>query len=346
VAETPLEYDRLTSQFLNSLGGKSPRTFTTYQTGLHQFRAFLHSRGQLERWQPSQVEPTLLEEFYGWLVRQRGRERRATVATYSAGLRAFMRFLARRAQLPPEVTYEQMRENVAAVMGRGSYKTPRIDRRLPMLVTHVLNLPEPAPTERNGIKRLELLRDRALLLTLFCTGMRRDEVARLDRLDVEDGGADRALITGKGEKERVVFFDEPTQAAIRAYLQARNDTLAPLFLRHDNRRGKTAGHGGVHWRLGPQSVWATVKRYARALGVPATTHHFRHAKASVLLNRGASLSEVQDILGHASPDTTKRIYAHYQTQHLREAFDRFSASAEELVAELPGQRAPRTSQTS
>src|SRR6266550_4721356 len=97
VAETPLEYDRLTGQFLNSLGGKSPRTFTTYQTGLHQFRAFLQARGKLERWQPSQVESTLLEEFYGWLVRQRGRERRTTVATYSAGLRAFMRFLARRA---------------------------------------------------------------------------------------------------------------------------------------------------------------------------------------------------------------------------------------------------------
>jgi site-specific recombinase XerD len=347
VAEAaPLEFDRLTSQFLDSLGGKSPRTFTTYQTGLRQFRHFLHARGQLERWQPSNVAPSLLEEFYGWLVRQRGRERRATVATYSAGLRAFVRFLARRAQLPPEVTYEQMRENVAAVMGRGSYKTPRIDRRLAMLVTYVMGLPQPSPTARNGQKRLELLRDQALMLTLFCTGMRRDEVSRLDRLDVEDGGSDRALITGKGEKERVVFFDEQTQAAIRAYLVARNDTLAPLFVRHDNRRGKSAGHGGERWRLGPQSVWATVKRYARLVGVPATTHHFRHSKASMLLNRGASLSEVQDILGHASPDTTKRIYAHYQTQHLREAFDRYSASAEELVAELPGQAAQRTSQTS
>ena len=76
------------------------------------------------------------------------------------------------------------------------------------------------------------------------------------------------------------------------------------------------------------------------LGVPATTHHFRHSKASVLLNRGASLSEVQDILGHASPETTKRIYAHYQTQHLRDAFDRYSASAEELVAELPTRQPP------
>ena len=77
---------------------------------------------------------------------------------------------------------------------------------------------------------------------------------------------------------------------------------------------------------------------AKAVGVPATTHHFRHSKASVLLNRGASLSEVQDILGHASPETTKRIYAHYETQRLRDAFDRYSASAEELAAELPETR--------
>ncbi len=336
--QASFEFDRLKDQFLASLGGKSPRTYTTYQTGLAQFREFLETRGQLEHWQPASLEPTLLEEFYGWLVRKRGRAHRATIATYSAGLRAFIRFLARRALLPAGVTYEQMRENVAEVMGRTTYKTPRIDRRLPMLVTHVMSLPIPPPTERHGVKRLELLRDQALILTLFCTGMRRDEVARLDRLDVEDGGSDRALITGKGEKERVVFFDAPTQAAIRAYLEARSDTLAPVFLRHDNSRGRAAGHGGERWRLSPQSVWATVKRYARIVGIPATTHHFRHSKASVLLNRGANLSEVQDILGHASPDTTKRIYAHYQTQHLREAFDRYSASAEELVAELPTAR--------
>ena len=83
-----------------------------------------------------------------------------------------------------------------------------------------------------------------------------------------------------------------------------------------------------------------VKHYARSVGVQATTHHFRHSKASVLLNRGASLSEVQDILGHASPDTTKRIYAHYKVEHLREVFDRYSASAEELLSELPSLQLP------
>jgi site-specific recombinase XerD len=335
VGDAEAGFDALRDQFLATLGGKSPRTHSTYQTGLGHFREFLCTGGPVEEWRPTTLGPTILEEFYAWLVRQHGRQRRATIATYSAALRAFVRFLARRGLLSPSVTYEQMRENVRAVMGRASYKTPRIDRRLPLLVTHVTSLPLPPAEERGGVRRLELLRDQALMLTLFCSGMRRDEVARLDRFDVQDGWGDRALITGKGEKERVVFFDATTQAAIRAYLEARNDTLAPLFLRHDNHRGRSAGHGGERWRLSPQSVWGVVKRYARKVGVPATTHHFRHSKASVLLNRGAALSEVQDILGHASPETTKRIYAHYQTQHLRDAFDRYSASAEELVSELP-----------
>jgi site-specific recombinase XerD len=328
-------FDAVKDEFLASLGGKSPKTYATYQTGLVRFRAFLEARGELAGWTPAMLGPTLLEEFYAWLVRRHGRERRATIATYSAAARAFVRFLARRALLPSGVTYEQMRENASQVVSRGSYKSPRIDRRLPTLVTYVMSVPLPPPTDRGGEKRLEVLRDQALMLTLFGTGMRREEIARLDRFDVEDGWSDHAIITGKGDKERVVFFDEQTQVAIQAYLLARADTFAPLFLRHDNHRGRAAGHGGEQWRLSPQSVWGIVKRYARVLGVPATTHHFRHKKASVLLNRGASLSEVQDILGHASPETTKRIYAHYQSQHLKEAFERFSASAEELVAELP-----------
>jgi site-specific recombinase XerD len=336
-------FDTWVADFLASLTGKSPKTFATYQSGLARFREFLEARGQLASWQPDALGPSTLEDFYTWLVRRHGRERRPTVATYSSGLRAFVRFLARHAVLRQGVSYEQMRANAQQVMGRSTYKTPRIDQGLPLLVTHVLSLAVPSANERGGVKRLEVLRDRALLLTLFCTGMRREEVSRLDRYDTQDGWADRALITGKGEKERVVFFDERTQSAIRDYLLARNDTLAPVFLRHDNHRGRSAGHGGERWRLSPQSVWAIVKQYARAVGVPATTHHFRHSKASVLLNRGASLSEVQDILGHASPETTKRIYAHYQTQHLRDAFDRYSASPEELVAELPAhrQRSPR-----
>jgi integrase/recombinase XerD len=73
------------------------------------------------------------------------------------------------------------------------------------------------------------------------------------------------------------------------------------------------------------------KKYAALAGVDGTTHHVRHLKARVLLNRGAQLAEVQDILGHASPNTTKKIYAQYTKQHLREAFDKYSLPADEVA---------------
>src|SRR5260221_9618767 len=101
-------FDAAVSAFLASLGGKSPRTYLTYQSGLARFREFLEARGQLEAWAPSALQSNTLEDFYGWLVRRHSRERRATVATYSSGVRAFVRFLARRGELPSGVTYEQM----------------------------------------------------------------------------------------------------------------------------------------------------------------------------------------------------------------------------------------------
>jgi integrase len=175
-----------------------------------------------------------------------------------------------------------------------------------------------------------MLRDRAVVLTLFSTGMRREEVSRLDRADVDEGWSNQAIIRGKGERERVVFFSDEALEALRAYLEARNDDYVPAFIRHDRARGRARGRGG-NYRLSPLSVWKTVKKVSRAAGVPLSTHDFRHAKATVLLNQGAKLSEVQDILGHASPETTKKIYAHYEVQHLRDAFERYSLSAEEMV---------------
>jgi integrase/recombinase XerD len=81
-----------------------------------------------------------------------------------------------------------------------------------------------------------------------------------------------------------------------------------------------------------------VKKYGALAGVQVTTHHLRHLKARVMLNQGAQLSEVQDILGHSSPETTKKIYAPYTKQHLREAFDRYSLPAEEIAKRIEGRR--------
>jgi site-specific recombinase XerD len=327
----PVAKDR----FLASLIGRSPRTTATYRTALGRFHEYLVSTGaEPDRVRTTDFRGDLLERLYLWLTRVYGREDRFTVATYVAGTRAFLRFCARRHLLAPDVSFEELRDNVREVMGRVPYRTPRIDQRLVLIVTHVDGLMLPPAHQYGGQPRLELFRDRALIRTLFTSGMRREEVSNLTRADVQDGYARQALITGKGSKERIVFFDDPALAAIRAYLEARADRLAPLFLRHDLGRGRVVGPNGRRWRLSPKGVWDVVKRYAEAVGVEATTHDFRHAKASVMLNRGAKLSEVQDILGHASPETTKKIYAHYEVSHLRDVFERYSATAEELVEAL------------
>lgn len=334
-ASSSLTVHEAIDQFLDSLVGKSTRTQATYKTALNRFVEFLQaSRVDTATFTVDRIPDDVLERFYAWMVKLYGRDRRFTMITYLAGTRAFFRFLVRRRLAPPTFQFERMRDNLREVVGRVPYKTPRIDQRLPILVTYVNSHPIPDSGERGGQARLEVLRDRALMRTLFCTGMRREEVSRLDRADLQDGLAKQALITGKGDKERIVFFDDETLAAIREYLVARNDPHQPVFLRHDSARGRP-GPGGQAWRLSPQSIWGVVRRYGRACGISASPHDFRHTKASTMLNRGAKLSEVQDILGHASPETTKRIYAHYETSHLRDAFDRFSATAEELVDGLP-----------
>ena len=324
-------------QFLLAMAGKSPKTVATYKESLKRFTEFLWESAVPTEALAADLPPEVLERFHGWLVDGYGRDRRATIATYVAGARAFFRYLARHRLLSPNVSFEQIRSGLQEVMGKGSYKTPRVDRRLPLLILYVNNIPLPPPTPANREKRLEILRNRAILHTLFATGMRREEVSRLNRQDLDDGYSPQALITGKGDKERIVFFTEEALAAIRQYLQERADRYAPLFIRHDTRRGN-AVQGGQNYRLHPRTIWHIVKQHAALAGVDVTTHDFRHAKASVMLNRGAKLSEVQDILGHASPETTKKIYAHYEVSHLRTAFDRFSATAEELVAELEPSR--------
>jgi integrase/recombinase XerD len=325
-----------TAAFADSLIAKSPRTAANYLSALNRFREFLQASGQdPDALTTDRLQPQVLEHFYTWLLRGYGRDRRSTAVAYTSEVRAFFRFLDRRRWLHPDVSYERMKDSLRELIGRLNYKTPRVDDAVALVVMAAKNATLPPDDDKHKHQRLEVLRDRAVLATLFATGMRREELSHLNRTDIQDGRYNQGLITGKGEKERVVFFDDESLAAIRAYLAARADTLLPLFLRHDPARAKP-GPRGEHWRLSPQSVWLVVKRYAKIAGVDTSTHQLRHLKATVMLNMGAQLSEVQDILGHASPETTKKIYAQYTTQYLREAFDKFSLPAEEIAKRVRG----------
>jgi site-specific recombinase XerD len=313
--------------FLVTLRGKSPRTTSTYRTCLHVFQDFL-AESDYDRMATTELPVDVLEQFYLWLVKEFGRDNPATINTYIAGTRAFFRHMERIGQGPIGTTYERIRSGLREIMARTHYKAPVPDEGLPLVVLRVnealANLP-------NDVKeRLILLRDRAILNVLYTTGMRREEVTRLDRRDIGDGWKPAVIITGKGDKQRVVFFDDDTLRHVRAYLAERADGYTPLFIQHGPARGRPRRGASDH-RLSPQSVWKTVRRWSKLAGVDISTHDFRHTKATTLLNMGAPLEMVQDLLGHTSPATTKTIYAHYSREKLEQAFHEYSLSAADLA---------------
>lgn len=332
------------SLFLPTLKGQSVQTYKTYRVGCRIFMLFLYAtdRGDPAELPLTSLPPLILEDYYLWLVAKYSRVKKMTLAGYMAGPRNLFAYLARRDLTPGGVQYSKMTGGLSKLVGRSGYKTPRVDfsetRKLAEYMYKLQAPPLPgaiSETEQPVLdhlysagrklsvkemqqRRLELLRDRAIILTLYATGLRREEVSNLNRDDVRDGRLEEAIITGKGEKERVVFFDEPGLAAIREYLTARADSYTPLFIRHQVNRGTVKGDG-ANFRLLPLGIWAVVQKWAKVVGVQVKPHDFRHGLATSMLNSGAQLSEVQDVLGHASPVTTKMIYAHYERKTLRAA---------------------------
>jgi site-specific recombinase XerD len=162
---------------------------------------------------------------------------------------------------------------------------------------------------------LRALRDRAILETLFSTGLRVSELCALDRyLDIERG---EISVRGKGEKIRVVFLADSTKAAIKKYLAKRGDAEQALFV-------SLTPKGRVLGRIIPRAVQRLVDRAATSAGVPKKIHphELRHSFATDLLVNGADLRSVQELLGHANIATTQ-VYTHLTNQQLREVHKAF-----------------------
>src|SRR2546423_77895 len=201
--------------FHASLVAKSPRTAENYAAALRRFDEFLRDTARTpDVMTTDQIDGRALEAFYLWLLGQRGRAAKRTAITYVAGVRAFLAFLDRHAWLAPHVSYERMKAGLRALIGRVPYPPPRIDEAIARVITYVNERPLPPATPQTRQARLTLLRDRAILTTLYGTALRRAELASLNRADVQDGRAGEAIITGKGSKERIVSLDAEPPAAI------------------------------------------------------------------------------------------------------------------------------------
>jgi integrase/recombinase XerD len=180
----------------------------------------------------------------------------------------------------------------------------------------------PAATRsRRAAAALAALRDRALLELLYAAGLRVSEALRLDADDLDLAGGSVRVI-GKGDRERVVPVGDVAVAWLERYLAAGR----PALLAAD--RTPTARGGAVFLssrgrRLGRNAAWATVKRAAAAagLGGRVSPHTLRHSFATHLLEGGADLRVVQELLGHASISTTQ-IYTHLTGERIREVYGR------------------------
>ncbi len=192
--------------------------------------------------------------------------------------------------------------------------SPRVGKSLPkpISVSQVRRLLD-QPTK---LTTLEAKRDRAMLELLYASGMRVSELVSLNLDDIDIGGG-YVRCFGKGHKERLIPIHGRAASATEEYIKearprlVHGDTEKALFL---NARGE---------RLTRQGLWQILKGYARSAGLEndITPHTLRHSFATHMLNGGADLRAVQELLGHANISTTQ-VYTHLTTEHIRNSYDR------------------------
>lgn len=254
----------------------------------------------------------------------------STVNVRVSALKRFLRYAVAMEWTGPQFDLGVALEKLRTAAPSPAYRHRPIlmpDQRIPEIVLYYDRLPLPEPDGRPATwrRRLQILRNRAIVHCLYDTAGRVSEIASLTRAQVQDGGVGEVVIVGKGGRERVLFLTPRTRRAIQAYCRERGqDGYPALFISHSRREGHP---------LSRESLWRVVKRAARACGLAPdiSPHDFRHYRATQLLNRGARLEDVQAILGHASITTTRQVYARSSRRTLRDVFHDFTPNPEEAL---------------
>jgi len=288
----------LVDRFLGYLEGErgySPQTLRAYAGDLTGFANFA---AQQEAFDPASITSVQMRHYLARL-RQSGAAR-STIARKVASLRSFYKFL--------------LREGLVSQNPATNLTVPRREKRLPVFldegeVERLLETPDLADVAGR--------RDRAILEMLYSTGMRISELAAVNLEDIDLVG-EVVKAKGKGKKERLVPLGRPALQALRDYLEVR---AAIARGRRVNRRALFVNKAGG--RLSVRGVRRIFRKYARQAGLAerASPHTLRHSFATHMLNRGADLRAVQELLGHASLASTQ-IYAHVTTERLKRVYNK------------------------
>jgi integrase/recombinase XerC len=278
---------------------QSPNTVKAYRRDLEQFCDFLDRRHGNQSWTFVSVDRLALRGFLGELER-RGLSRRSAARALSA-IRSFYRWLRVQHDL-----------EIPAIRAT---RTPKVSKRLPSYLLRdqidALFRHATAAAESNAF---DAVRDLAMLELFYSSGLR---LAELQQLDVEqlDLLSDQVKVVGKGRKERIVPVGTQASLALRRYLRLRE----PLsHLPRADRQAVFVGRRGR--RLSPVTIQRRMHRLYDAIGADGMrTHSMRHTFATHLLDAGADLRAVQELLGHASLATTQ-IYTHTSVERLKKVY--------------------------
>ena len=281
-------------QFLHYLvveRGLAENTLASYQCDIQQYLRYLGGLGV----NPLEVSRTNVTGYLMFL--REGGKAPSTLSRHLAALKSFYHFL--------------VREQVLSLDPTGDLEAPKLARKLPRVLTVEevdLLLEQPDLSQPNG------LRDKAMLELLYACGLRVSEMVDLNLENINmEAGSVRCL--GKGSKERIIPINRTALNHLHTYLERgwgkllKNRLERAFFL---NQHGR---------RLTRQGCWKIIKKYARKAGIEKeiTPHTMRHSFATHLLENGADLRSVQEMLGHADITTTQ-IYTHLTRSKLKEIY--------------------------
>ncbi|MEN8258601.1 MAG: tyrosine recombinase XerC [Thermodesulfobacteriota bacterium] len=276
--------------------GYSNHTVDNYQRDILEFSAFVEDKP---------LAGLDAKDVRAWVFYLNGKNKANSVARKISALRTFFRYL--------------LRQGVLEVDPTASVSMPKLGKHIPVFlsVDEVFSLLE-EPGAQDQFQR----RDTALLELLYSTGMRVAEIVNLN-LEQVDFGAEMVRVIGKGKKERLIPVGSQALDALTLYLENR-----ALLLAKKRQQGKRIDENALFLnnrggRLTTRSIERMVQAYAVRAGItaPVTPHALRHSFATHLLEMGADLRVVQELLGHASLSTTQK-YTHLTVDHLMAVYDK------------------------
>lgn len=299
--------------FLDYLEIEKNRSLKTVNNYAFYLQRFLDWAAKENVQKPEDITLEVVTRYRLWinrlLTKNKQNLKKNTQNYHLIALRSFLKYL--------------WRQNIQTLSPEKIELAKNPERQIDFLDNQDLEKLLEAPLLSKEKNELIRLRDKALLETLFSTGMRVSEIVSLKRKEINPQ-KEELTIRGKGGKLRLVFLSNQARFWLKKYLEARRDQGEFLFVRHDRAAGSQKEKNLSP--LTPRSVQRLVEKYAKVagLGKKVTPHTLRHSFATDLLMNGADIRSVQTLLGHSSITTTQ-IYTHITDQQLKDVYKAFHA---------------------